>query len=530
MSRFLALDPDAGGLFLATASLKKGSLTMEQTIGLPAQPEDGPLVAATAVSYGQRLAKLLEQAEIKPAPVYVILGRDRVIIKEVKYPACAPVDEPLIVRGQATKELVDAIDDVVMDYIPMPDASDGMKQAQVVFVRKDLLLAVRTMCETAGLKIAGITPRPFALTGVLPASLAQETSAVASLWEGGGEFVISRNGQMMFARNFSPQSTDNDATLASELKRNLAVYAGQRNALPVQGVYLTESHRSGAAQRAGTALSLPAETFDPLAGIESANVIPSSIRGRFAAPVGLLKLHAANRLPINFTVPRQPKAEATQVSGKWLLAGVLAIALLFGLGVVGYLMVDEAESRLAGLKTVKSTQETELAKYDTDIKRLTILDEYEARNVVWLDELYELAARMPEVDQSKITMIDAMALAPPKVVSRPGQPAVDPKKVPPAPVASLKVTVRTPELKVAQALADSYKNDKYYPGTNKTVINQADGSRGQQYDISMQILHRTAKDYLRQLNLKYPTRRVDPSTASETPPVQAELDLEAPKS
>jgi hypothetical protein len=528
LSRFLALDPDAGGLFLATGSLKKGSLTMEQTIGLPAQPEDGPLVAATAVSYGQRLAKLLEQADIKPAPVFVILGRDRVIIKEVKYPQCAQVDEPMIVRGQATKELVDAIDDVVMDYIPIPDASDGMKQAQVVFVRKDLLLAVRTMCETAGLKIAGITPRPFALTGVLPPSLAQETNAIASLWEGGGEFVVSRQGQMLFARNFSPQSTENDATLASELKRNLAVYAGQRNASPVEGVFLTDSHRNGAAQRAGTALSVPAETFDPLSGIESANVIPNSIRGRFAAPVGLLKLHAANRLPINFTVPRQPKAEATQVSGKWLLVGAVALVALFGLAIVGYVLVDEAESRVAGLRAIKASQETEIAKYDTDLKRLSIIDDYEGRNVVWLDELYELAARMPEVDQSKITAIDASAMAPPKVVKNPGQAAVDPKKAPPSPVATLKVTVRTPELRVAQALADSYKNDKFYPGTTKTVINQSDGSRGQQYDISMQMLHRSAKDYLRQLNLKYPTRRVDPSTAPETVPAQVELDAEAP--
>ncbi len=104
MARFLAIDADAGGLIVVSASPRGGgSLAIEQTVALA--HEAAPLSASNAVALGAKLKDLLKQAHIRPAPALVVLGRDRVILKDVTYPPSAPADEPAVVRFQAIRDL-----------------------------------------------------------------------------------------------------------------------------------------------------------------------------------------------------------------------------------------------------------------------------------------------------------------------------------------------------------------------------------------------------------------------------------------
>jgi hypothetical protein len=516
LSRFLALDPDGHGLFLVSGSLKKGVVTIEQTIGQPGGPDDGPLSAANAAQYGIKLKNLIAQADIKPAPVYVILGRDRVIFKDVTFPKCPPEVEPAIVRGQALKELVDAVGDVSMDYVPTGTNAEGMKQAQVLFIRKDLLLAVRTMCETAGLKIVGVTPRSYALMGAVPKAAAELTNAVATVWDGGGEFIVTRGRAMLFARTLSPAASENDAALAAELKRNLAVYAGQRNASAVETLYLAESSRLGAARRVGGTLPVPVEALDPLLGSTAGDLIPEALRGRFAAPVGLLQLRTADEnLPINFTVPRQPKADSGKLNVRYLLAGLAVMLLLGALGFLGYLEVGKAENRLAELRNEKTSLEKQLTNFDPDIKLLAAVDEFEGRNIVWLDELYDLADRIPDVDKVKITSLEGKAITVTKVAPKPGQAPPDPRTIKPSPAATFTIQMRTADEPLSQDVTDKFKNDKFYTNTIRTRAAQGDAGRTQLFVLTTQVLHRLPTDYLRRLNLTFPKSKRDVETPED---------------
>ena len=164
MPRFLALDWDAGHVHLLAGAVGKGGLKLERAL---AWPEEQPPSAAAAEALGHRLRDHLKEAGVAAAPLLVAVGRDRVVLKEVRYPAVPPHEEPGVVRFQAVKELTDA-DEVVIDYqaAEAPEAN-GERKALAVALKKGQFQAWQAAARAAGLKLAGVTPRAFGVVAVM---------------------------------------------------------------------------------------------------------------------------------------------------------------------------------------------------------------------------------------------------------------------------------------------------------------------------------------------------------------------------
>src|SRR5262249_4554619 len=176
------------------------------------------------------------------------LARDRLILKDVRYPQATPAEEPNLVRFQASKELTDAAEEVVIDYFPVAGASgNGERRALAFVARRRLLRTYQDLCRAAGLKLAGVTPRPFGIAASVPrvspglalgwappggagatgvsADLPQVKRAGA---EGGtavavltvttawAEFCVVRDGTLLFTRALTPGDG-----LIGEIRRNL---------------------------------------------------------------------------------------------------------------------------------------------------------------------------------------------------------------------------------------------------------------------------------------------------------------------
>ena len=276
MARYLSVDADVHGLFVAVGNLTRGQFAIERT--LVASDGAKALSPSTAVELGGKLKQLLKDAGIAPAPVLLTIGRDRVVLKEIKHPLSPPQDEPAIVRFQALKELTDSPDEVVLDYSPINfgNAISGERKALVAFLRKDAFTAAKVFCEVAGLKLASVTPRPFASAAAAGYAIASGAVAaperadaaigVLTLGETGGEFTVTRSGQIVFSRSLPGPATASEASLLGELKRNLTVYTSQSGGDEVQAIYLAESPSGsvGWTARLQTGLPVPVHAFDPL--------------------------------------------------------------------------------------------------------------------------------------------------------------------------------------------------------------------------------------------------------------------------
>ncbi|HYH64823.1 MAG TPA: hypothetical protein VD866_09040 [Urbifossiella sp.] len=510
MSRFLAIDLDAQGVFVAAGAVKGGSARAEQALAWVPGADHGPpvLSAETARALGEGLRERLKAAGIAPAPALVSVGRDRVIFREVSFPAVPPSEEAAVVRFQALKELPDNPDDLVLDYTPLPDAADGQRRATVVVVRKDVFAAVQAMCTAAGLRLAAVTPRPFAVAAGLAAAVAAgeadrppdgTDAAVATLGPGGGEFTVVRGSAVTFTRSVAAQVVVNDALLASELKRNAAVNPGPT---PIGVLYVAEPEgRVGgwAARLRRAGYTGTVKAFDPL--VNAPAQVPDELRGRFAAAAGLLAAKAAGALPINFASPRQPRAAVDPNRKLLIVAGAAAAVVFLVGGALGYYVLNDAEGRLTALQEEKADLEKQLADLGPDRERLKAADGWRAREVNYLDELYDLADRMPADDKLRVTKVEAVAQRIDKTGKQDSQ-------------ALLKVSVGAKNPDPASALLTAFERDnlagkKYYVGTQKQAGTLATGGTAYNWMFTLvaKVNHRDPPEYTRQATFTPPPRR-----------------------
>ena len=536
MSRYLAIDIDQQALFVVDGSARGGAAKVENALAW-ADDAMPPLTADTAKAYGERLKEHLKAGGIAPGPVLVAVGRDKVILKELRYPAVPPVQEPAIVKFQAMKELTESPDDVVLDYAPLVNGvanPDAERRSMAVVLRKDVFAAIQTMCTTAGLKLAGVTPRPFAVASgitrafaagaVQPPDSADDAVAVLTPAPSGGEFTVLRHGQVSFTRAVPAQVMVSEPQLVNEVRRNLAVYAGQNPTHPVKAVYVAEAE-SGAVGWAGrlrTTLGVPVYPFDPLAGAAAAGVPPQQ-RGRFAGAVGLLAGKAADTLSINFASPRAPRADADPNKRKMVFAGLIAAGLLLAAGVWGWVTLSAANTELAELRQKKENLDATLKRMDPDGKRLAAVDDWSKREIVWVDELQDMTDRFAPDDAVRVNYFEGKTLPAGKDGKQPrGQGTIE-----------MRVGTKSPDAvgRVVSAIErENTAAAKFYTATQQRTAGLASGSGGynQLFTITTDVTRRPPELYTRLPAFITPSRRTSGGTLASTPqPDEKKADPDA---
>jgi hypothetical protein len=211
-----------------------------------------------------------------------------------------------------------------------------------------------------------------------------------------GELVILRGGHVAFTRSLTGQALASEAAMLGELRRNLAVFAGQSPQGPVQAVFVAEGEMPGGwAGRLRAALSVPVQAFDPIAG--AAADVPPEARGCFAGLAGLAALRARSaELPVNFLEPRQPRQGSDPNKKMLAIIGAAAAVLLVAGLAYGLLLVSDKEKTRRALVNDKTSLEDELRGLEDVSKRVKAVRDWQDKGVNWLDELYDLTAAFPD--------------------------------------------------------------------------------------------------------------------------------------
>src|SRR5439155_5061916 len=100
LARILALDWDQRTVHLVSAQTGRTGVRIDRAVQWQ---EDFELTPQNAAVAGQRLRERLKEFGFVGGPVLLCTGRERVILKEVRFPAVPPREEPALVRFQASK-------------------------------------------------------------------------------------------------------------------------------------------------------------------------------------------------------------------------------------------------------------------------------------------------------------------------------------------------------------------------------------------------------------------------------------------
>jgi Tfp pilus assembly PilM family ATPase len=359
------------------------------------------LTPRSAEAIGKRLREFLKAERIGAAAAIVALGRERVILKDIRYPAVSASEEPALVRFQATKDVTDPPDTLEVDHVQRPGGSGGERQALAVLCRRDVLNAVRALCRGAGIKLLGLAPRPFGAPyalqrtleaggGTFPGTSVQGVLTIGKRW---AELCLFRGHELLLARSLPA-----GPVLVGEVKRSLAVFAAQ-NAADPQAAGPSTLYVFGNDQAPTTALAqalpCPVEVVSPLT-IADAVAPREEEQGCLAGAVGLAQRYAVARsLPVNLAVSKKVQVSVSPARKRWLLYGVAAaVILLFGVGAM-YTTLSKRKAMVAELTKEKVDLDADLAFYAQDRADIDGLKDWDQSAIPWLDELYDLTARFP---------------------------------------------------------------------------------------------------------------------------------------
>jgi len=513
LSRILAIDIDQGSAYVASGVARGGSVKLDRAVTVSLGE---PLTPSNAAALGKQLRDALKSFGIPASPVVAVVGRDRVILKDIKIPKVAPGEEPALVRFQATKDQTEAADTVVLDYFTLdrPDP-DGQVRVVTASIRKDLLASYKTLCQSAGLKLDGLTARPlgtlaaldraFATGAVTAPETKRSSIAVLTRGEKWGELVVARDDQVVFSRTISATALNTEAMLLGELRRNLAVYNGQNPTQPVESLFIAE-----AAGPAGTwsgriraGLTVPVQAFDPLAGLE--HDTSADARGQFAGLAGVLQLKSKSKpLPIDFASPRQ--TVSTEAANKRIAMSVASILVLLAIGglVYGYIQVEKKQTRLTALVTEKTDLEKQFKEMEEDEKRIKIYKEWDTQRVNWLDEMFDLASRFPDINGARLEHFRGEPYAVPKAAKNA---KVDRNL--PVLVAKLYLKIQTESGKLIDEFQSALQADKKYHHLARQTKGGATAGSGrftQSYELIALLERRPASEYVRTLAATAPPK------------------------
>jgi Tfp pilus assembly PilM family ATPase len=402
VARYLVLDWDYQQLNVVSGNIKQGKVRLEQAFSCEMPHSPNP---ALAEELGRALRDRLKDAGIAAAPVLICIGRDRVIFKDIRHPPVSAADEPGLVRLQAIKELNDPPDEVIIDYVSLDaPGTTGERRALAVILRREMLNTYQTLCKAAGLKLAGICPRPFGAAWSAKNAGAQGTVGVLTVSERWAEFCVVRGETLLLARALTMSAGSQDMLLG-EIRRNLAVFAGKAGQEPVRALYIADGTAAGnLGERLQDKLAIPVHALDPLAGLAA----PPARRGIFAGAAGLLQAMAQHgSLPINFNQPRVARSADDGRRRKLILGAGLAAAVLISGLALGYSTLIAKDRELADLVQQKTALDQQLLLMKDDEKRIKAIGDWVAGDVVWLDELYDLSARFPDPNSLRVTQITA---------------------------------------------------------------------------------------------------------------------------
>ena len=346
--------------------------------------------------------------------VLVALPRDEAIVKRLELPEAPDSELPVMVRFQAGAKSSVALEELALDFIPLPRRSDVPgREVLMATVPRQTMDEVQTVCRTGGLE-----PAMIGLTASAIAEFVARAESRADTAASGASLVVARHGNrieismlrrshLLFSHSarLSEAATGQQAqAIVAEVSRALVALRGAIADVKIERVWtlVSADEHEQLAESLHRRLSCEVQALDPFTYVERDARVGDAVADRslFAGPIGMLLAKADPRVPgLDFLSPRRPAVKRDDRRRRMIMAGAGAGALVLLLGFAHWLRISNLDAAIEALndeevRLNKQIHDGAPTKASSDLVAQWVSDGEE-----WLDELPELTSRMPGTDR-----------------------------------------------------------------------------------------------------------------------------------
>ncbi len=417
MARLLALEWNEQEARVVIGSAHGKGAAIEQAFTVSMRPSQ-PGEHLPAVDPGQRLAAALAARGVRRLDALVAIGRTNIELRQLSVPP-APDDElPDMVRFQALREFNAMEEDWALDYVPIDEDPGQPRTVLAAAIAPEQIELIRKTCQAAGLRPRRLVLRPCAAAALFCRRQADgrpRARLLVDLIAEEADLTVMIDRKVIFIRTARlPADPLADAeaaqALTAELRRTMAAVQNQLGGRRVESIVLcgTGPQHVALAELIDQRLSLPAELFDPFAGLELVGELARAKPehpGRFAPLLGMLldELHAAPPA-VDFLHPRRRPAPPSRRPTYALAAGVVAVLVA---AVAVYVLVRRSavSGKIDDLKTQIVNLDREIGELSKTTKVVDEIDKWRSGDAVWLDEFLWLSKNFPPAKEAMVTKL-----------------------------------------------------------------------------------------------------------------------------
>jgi hypothetical protein len=364
-----------------------------------------PLTTAHANELGAWLRKELNDHGLGTGDVVACMGRGQTTFRQLEIPDVPAAEVTAVVHLTVNAE-EDSSGNQVVDYDLGP-VERGQRFVTVALAPEKTVDALRECLKAAGLNPVRLTVRPYAIKflrdRLLPQTDTQHASMLLAPSPDGFDISIWDRHRLEIARTIYPNGAaphENAPKLAAELKRTVASFQIRHPNTEITSIAAVTGDAADYAPSIESTLHQSLAVVDPSTKIASLG--NSTALGAIGAGWEVL---AQAPTAIDFFQPK--KAPPPRYSAKRLgiLGGIFAVVAM-GIGIIWQ------QQALASLDGKISETQGEIARLESEIKsrsndsdRHAEVSKWLASRVHWLDELNELAYRLPDTNKAFLTSL-----------------------------------------------------------------------------------------------------------------------------
>jgi Tfp pilus assembly PilM family ATPase len=414
MAEILALDWEADRVCGVQADVGKSSVKIQKSFS-GVIPEDA---IGQPERVGAWLQTQLKEHGISARQAIVSLPREEVIMRHLEVPPVSDNELPDLVRFQSAAKSTIPLDQLSLDFLPLPTVSDDApRDVLVASVHRDRIRRIQTAADRAGLEVQSI-----GISSVSAAAMVILAEGHITHEAGDVSLIIARHGDRLEVSMIADgclQMTHSSQVLAEESEQSRTAILAEisRSMIALQkritNVRITHAWIVGSdteEQGLDTAINerfkCSVRRLDPFRGptISVACRPVEEARGAFAGPIGHLLCQASEVLDaIDFINPRRAveKRDYRNVK-RGVLAAAVVILIASAFGYRTYAVAD-LTSRTNKAKEELAEQNEIIKRLDPQVKIANAVDEWASKRVDWLQETKQLADAMGGTERLYLT-------------------------------------------------------------------------------------------------------------------------------